>query len=96
MLCVDTYLVKYIVVNAELSGHNFSMAYTDEHNKKDLELPLLELSRIIKATNNFSFQNKLGEGGFGPVYKVIKYISSLCYDSQIDLLFYFFQDYQIH
>nr|XP_027127297.1 G-type lectin S-receptor-like serine/threonine-protein kinase At4g27290 isoform X1 [Coffea arabica] len=53
----------------ELSGHNFSMAYTDEHNNKNLELPLLELSRIIKATNNFSFQNKLGEGGFGPVYK---------------------------
>ena len=83
-------------MKADLAGHTFSMADTVGHTNKNLELPLLELSRIIKATNNFSFQNKLGEGGFGPVYKVIKYISSLCYDSQIDLLFYFFQDYQIH
>ncbi|KAL4293350.1 hypothetical protein HN51_043836 [Arachis hypogaea] len=35
----------------------------------DLELPLLDLSRIAMATDNFSLNNKLGEGGFGPVYK---------------------------
>ncbi|KAK9050475.1 hypothetical protein SSX86_030554 [Deinandra increscens subsp. villosa] len=34
-----------------------------------LELPLFGLSTILKATNNFSMDNKLGEGGFGPVYK---------------------------
>uniref|UniRef100_A0A2P2MSF5 non-specific serine/threonine protein kinase n=1 Tax=Rhizophora mucronata TaxID=61149 RepID=A0A2P2MSF5_RHIMU len=37
--------------------------------KEDLELPTMELSTIAKATNNFSIDNKLGEGGFGPVYK---------------------------
>ena len=26
---------------------------------------------VVAATNNFSDQNKLGEGGFGPVFKVI-------------------------
>ncbi|XP_076900228.1 G-type lectin S-receptor-like serine/threonine-protein kinase At4g27290 [Bidens hawaiensis] len=36
---------------------------------EDLELPLFGLSAILKATNNFSMNNKLGEGGFGPVYK---------------------------
>nr|GMD68132.1 G-type lectin S-receptor-like serine/threonine-protein kinase At4g27290 isoform X1 [Ipomoea batatas] len=37
--------------------------------KEDLELPLFDLSKITRATNNFSDENKLGEGGFGPVYK---------------------------
>lgn len=27
-------------------------------------------SQIANSTTNFSAQNKLGEGGFGPVYKV--------------------------
>jgi hypothetical protein len=27
-------------------------------------------STIASATNNFAINNKLGEGGFGPVYKV--------------------------
>lgn len=35
------------------------------------ELPLINLSTIQYATSNFSFENKLGEGGFGTVYKVI-------------------------
>ncbi|KAL5547471.1 hypothetical protein UlMin_002702 [Ulmus minor] len=37
--------------------------------KEDLELPLFDLATIASATNNFSSTCKLGEGGFGPVYK---------------------------
>ncbi|KAI7732790.1 hypothetical protein M8C21_003296, partial [Ambrosia artemisiifolia] len=37
---------------------------------EQLELPVFGLSTLLKATNNFSLINKLGEGGFGPVYKV--------------------------
>ncbi|XP_004509984.1 G-type lectin S-receptor-like serine/threonine-protein kinase At4g27290 [Cicer arietinum] len=37
--------------------------------KEDMDLPIFEFSFIVKATNNFSSENKLGEGGFGPVYK---------------------------
>ncbi|XP_058072848.1 cysteine-rich receptor-like protein kinase 10 isoform X2 [Magnolia sinica] len=33
------------------------------------DLPLIDLVTIQAATNNFSDENKLGEGGFGPVYK---------------------------
>ncbi|KAK1376664.1 hypothetical protein POM88_032857 [Heracleum sosnowskyi] len=50
----------------------------DSGNKEegeDLELPLIEFELIAKATNKFSLNNKLGEGGFGPVYKVQIYIS---------------------
>ncbi|KAG8078164.1 hypothetical protein GUJ93_ZPchr0007g5984 [Zizania palustris] len=34
----------------------------------DLELPIFDLGTIAAATDGFSINNKLGEGGFGPVY----------------------------
>lgn len=40
--------------------------------KEHTDLPVFDLSIIVKATNNFASGNKLGEGGFGPVYKVMK------------------------
>lgn len=56
--------------------------YTNESLNSDKEMLPFSLSMIAKATNNFSPNNKLGEGGFGPVYKVIHYttiyISLLC------------------
>ncbi|KAL2943966.1 G-type lectin S-receptor-like serine/threonine-protein kinase SD1-1 [Bienertia sinuspersici] len=36
---------------------------------KDMELALFDFAEINKATQNFSIENKLGEGGFGLVYK---------------------------
>ena len=44
---------------------------TDGSQNQDVELPSFSFAKIAKSTNQFSFQNKLGEGGFGPVYKVI-------------------------
>ncbi|XP_015897124.3 G-type lectin S-receptor-like serine/threonine-protein kinase At4g27290 [Ziziphus jujuba] len=41
----------------------------NEGQKEDMELPSFDLSVIASATDNFSLSNKLGEGGFGPVYK---------------------------
>ena len=38
--------------------------------KENLELPLFDLTIIADATSNFSSEHKIGEGGFGPVYKV--------------------------
>ncbi|XP_059282012.1 G-type lectin S-receptor-like serine/threonine-protein kinase At1g61370 isoform X2 [Lycium ferocissimum] len=35
------------------------------------ELPLLDFAKLATATDNFSEINKIGAGGFGPVYKVI-------------------------
>uniref|UniRef100_A0A0D3HNW9 Protein kinase domain-containing protein n=1 Tax=Oryza barthii TaxID=65489 RepID=A0A0D3HNW9_9ORYZ len=33
------------------------------------DFKFFEVSQVVKATSNFSGQNKLGQGGFGPVYK---------------------------
>ncbi|GFP90252.1 g-type lectin s-receptor-like serine/threonine-protein kinase at4g27290 [Phtheirospermum japonicum] len=41
----------------------------EESNDEDLEMPIYDLLTVSKATNSFSDDNKLGEGGFGPVYK---------------------------
>ncbi|XP_062170533.1 G-type lectin S-receptor-like serine/threonine-protein kinase SD1-1 [Alnus glutinosa] len=41
----------------------------NESVKEDMELPVFDLAAITNATDNFSNSNKLGEGGFGPVYK---------------------------
>ncbi|XP_050363586.1 receptor-like serine/threonine-protein kinase SD1-8 [Argentina anserina] len=38
-------------------------------SQKDQELPFFTFSDIKTATNDFAKANKLGEGGFGPVYK---------------------------
>ncbi|KAK2644393.1 hypothetical protein Ddye_019588 [Dipteronia dyeriana] len=40
-----------------------------ENQVESQDLPLFPLDLTLEATQNFSDQNKLGEGGFGPVYK---------------------------
>ncbi|XP_042940868.1 G-type lectin S-receptor-like serine/threonine-protein kinase At1g11410 isoform X2 [Carya illinoinensis] len=40
----------------------------DERRGKP-DLPFFELSTVVAATDNFSAANRLGQGGFGPVYK---------------------------
>lgn len=58
-----------------LSDSKFSNSreYSDERNMDDLDLPLFEFHVISDATNSFSLANKLGEGGFGAVYRVNKF-----------------------
>ena len=57
-------------VTAEISN-NPHRDLEDETREEDLELPLFDLETVSAATDMFSFKNKIGEGGFGPVYKVI-------------------------
>ncbi|XP_047939816.1 G-type lectin S-receptor-like serine/threonine-protein kinase At4g27290 isoform X2 [Salvia hispanica] len=38
-------------------------------NNEDLELPVIKMTTIVQATNNFSMENMIGVGGFGHVYK---------------------------
>ncbi|GAB4826826.1 hypothetical protein Ancab_040009 [Ancistrocladus abbreviatus] len=47
---------------SHLFGHRKSEVKLDE-------LPVFKLEKLVVATNNFDESNKLGQGGFGPVYK---------------------------
>ncbi|XP_028066994.1 G-type lectin S-receptor-like serine/threonine-protein kinase At4g27290 [Camellia sinensis] len=51
--------------------HNSKQGHTDKSQTEDLEFPLFDLAVIVNSTNNFSINNKLGEGGFRSVYKGI-------------------------
>ncbi|CAL5344587.1 unnamed protein product [Camellia sinensis] len=55
-------------------GQRFGNNYNCEHlrgekHTKSHDFPSIELNLIHVATKYFSEENKLGEGGFGPVYK---------------------------
>ncbi|KAL8505601.1 hypothetical protein ACS0TY_016735 [Phlomoides rotata] len=65
LLCLSLGLViaKKQKINGAVIG-----PFSGSHGEK-AEVPFFSLSAILKATDHFSLTNKLGEGGFGPVYK---------------------------
>ena len=54
------------------TSNNFSDSKDVEHDgtRGAHDLKLFSFDSIVAATNYFSSENKLGEGGFGLVYKV--------------------------
>lgn len=71
---------------ADLLSFDFDdrMNSTNDRRSMEFDLPMFSYSSVSAATNNFSPQNKLGEGGFGPVYKVctINYIRCVLYNDE--------------
>lgn len=64
----------YLLLSSNHSGIArliYRKHYENILRKEDIDLPNFDLPIIAKATENFSSSNKVGEGGFGPVYKVI-------------------------
>ncbi|XP_057428745.1 G-type lectin S-receptor-like serine/threonine-protein kinase At1g11300 isoform X1 [Lotus japonicus] len=56
----------------EASAENISGSLTGVGDRSQVELQdslLFDTETLVIATNNFHFSNKLGQGGFGPVYK---------------------------
>jgi hypothetical protein len=54
---VDTYFIFFGIVGEDISSEVNSLQF--------------DFNMIRLATNKFSDDNKIGEGGFGDVYKVI-------------------------
>ena len=64
----------YILLFSNASGaarNIYNKNYRNILRKEDIDLPTFSFSVLANATENFSTKNKLGEGGFGPVYKVM-------------------------
>ncbi|KAI3709587.1 hypothetical protein L2E82_39353 [Cichorium intybus] len=59
--CIAFYLRKKIISKVNQLMNHRKPSY---HNQQ-----VISFSDIREATNNFSEENKLGEGGYGPVYK---------------------------
>ena len=45
-----------------------------ENDAKGIDVPFFNLKSILAATDYFSNTKKLGQGGFGPVYKVLTFL----------------------
>ena len=54
----------------ELTSHTAVTITEDGNLVTSEELPFVDLVTIKAATNDFADSNKLGQGGFGSVYKV--------------------------
>lgn len=64
ILCLNQHIIGRTKKNSRKNDES-------EGKEEEMELPLFDMNTIVDATNNFSSSNKLGEGGFGSVYKVI-------------------------
>ncbi|KAF3963144.1 hypothetical protein CMV_012442 [Castanea mollissima] len=64
-----TYIWKKKLRNQAMTKGNLGKECDNMGRKEDIELSIFDLTAIANATDNFSNNKKLGEGGFGSVYK---------------------------
>ncbi|KAM6556077.1 hypothetical protein CsatB_003096 [Cannabis sativa] len=69
ILFIGLVLIGYYIYRRRYINATNNYCARNESEDDDMELPLFNIYTISTATNNFSEANKLGEGGFGPVYK---------------------------
>ncbi|GKC33562.1 G-type lectin S-receptor-like serine/threonine-protein kinase, partial [Tanacetum coccineum] len=60
---------RSLVKKQDERSRTIEKEYSMEIHHDNTELSYFSLTRISKSTNDFSDDNKVGEGGFGPVYK---------------------------
>ncbi|XP_045814807.1 G-type lectin S-receptor-like serine/threonine-protein kinase At4g27290 isoform X2 [Trifolium pratense] len=68
ILCIIFYLCKKY---ATVRKRKTTADLVKRNQNEEQASPLFDIDIILAATNSFSIENKIGEGGFGPVYKGI-------------------------
>lgn len=63
--------MKILIIFSFVLSYFGSLALREKMNNNPPALQVFTYAEIRAATHDFSVENKLGEGGFGPVYKVI-------------------------
>nr|GME08295.1 G-type lectin S-receptor-like serine/threonine-protein kinase At4g27290 isoform X2 [Ipomoea batatas] len=75
-LLLVAYIFTYICYTrrkGKIEGMEYFMS-EEVHDERRIDVPFFSFESILVATDNFSDKNKLGRGGFGPVYKVFNLI----------------------
>lgn len=87
-MCIIFFFCEYVGTNGS-SGYAKGEGLCDLSSEMELpngidkakieEVPLYKFAILANATNSFDMNNRLGVGGFGPVYKVnIPFTSYAC------------------
>ncbi|KAK7342871.1 hypothetical protein VNO80_25828 [Phaseolus coccineus] len=69
ILCLAIKKRKHVLQEKKRKEMSLIEDFGNDLNKKH-GLKVLDYTLVVAATNEFSSDNKLGQGGFGPVYKV--------------------------
>nr|POE76390.1 g-type lectin s-receptor-like serine/threonine-protein kinase [Quercus suber] len=69
ILGLVSYIWKRKLRKQAMTKRNCGKECDNVGGMEDFELPIFDLTAIANATDNFSRENKLGEGGFGSVFK---------------------------
>ncbi|KAK4286010.1 hypothetical protein QN277_002628 [Acacia crassicarpa] len=70
-LLITSMVIIGFTIKKKLMHPGKAIYWKDKSSQEDVDLPIFEFSTISNATNQFSEVNKLGQGGFGSVYKGI-------------------------
>ncbi|XP_062087413.1 G-type lectin S-receptor-like serine/threonine-protein kinase At4g27290 isoform X2 [Humulus lupulus] len=75
LIFIGSYIIWKRMSNSHKSQERMLVNQEEEQHSRalteDVDLPLFDLDTIMSATDNLSPANKIGEGGFGPVYKAV-------------------------
>ncbi|KAH9796536.1 cysteine-rich receptor-like protein kinase 10 [Citrus sinensis] len=68
--------VQFLHWEGRIRNHySYNILRGGKQQAESQEFPLFPLRLALEATNHFSDENKLGQGGFGPVYKIRHFAS---------------------